>query len=119
MEDGGADPPRFATRSKNLTSFILDAFVGNNVLLCVMKHAERKNPNYLAVAGWKNVISSRGRLAVKSLPPPPHANPNTGMYSEAEFIVPDWGDKVNSGIGLYRPARLHRLAGRYKKPYTL
>ncbi len=36
------------------------------------------------------------------------------LYSEAEFIVPDWGDKVNSGIGLsYRPARLHRLAGRY------
>ncbi len=34
----------------------------------------------------------------------------------AKFIVPDWGggDKVDSGIGLsYRPARLHRLAGRY------
>jgi hypothetical protein len=30
--------------------------------------------------------------------------------SVAEFIVPDWGDEVNSGIGLsYRPARLHRL----------
>ncbi len=31
-------------------------------------------------------------------------------------IVPDWGggDKVDSGIGLsYRPAKLHRLAGRY------
>ncbi len=28
------------------------------------------------------------------------------------YQVPDWGDKVNSGIGLsYRPARLHRLAG--------
>jgi hypothetical protein len=26
----------------------------------------------------------------------------------AEFIVPDWGDKVNSVNGLrYRPARLH------------
>jgi hypothetical protein len=32
----------------------------------------------------------------------------------AEFIVPDWGDKVNSGIGLsYRPARLNRLMARY------
>jgi hypothetical protein len=34
-----------------------------------------------------------------------------------EFIYPDWGDKVNSGIGmLYRPARLHGLAGRYVNP---
>ncbi len=32
----------------------------------------------------------------------------------AKFIVPDWGDKTNSGIDLlYRPARLHRLASRY------
>jgi hypothetical protein len=32
----------------------------------------------------------------------------------AKFLVPDWEDKVNSGIGLScRPARLHRLAGRY------
>ncbi len=30
----------------------------------------------------------------------------------AKFIVPDWGDKVDYGIGFsYRPARLHRLAG--------
>jgi hypothetical protein len=34
----------------------------------------------------------------------------------AEFIVPDWEDKVNFGIGLYQPARLHRLAGRYDNP---
>jgi hypothetical protein len=35
-------------------------------------------------------------------------------YTVVKFIVPDWGDKVNSGIGLScRPARLHRLAGRY------
>jgi hypothetical protein len=36
--------------------------------------------------------------------------------SVAEFIVPHWGDKVDSGIGFfdsYRPARLHRLSGRY------
>ncbi len=35
----------------------------------------------------------------------------------AKFIVPDKGDKVDSGVGLsYRPARLvhkHRLTGRY------
>jgi hypothetical protein len=37
----------------------------------------------------------------------------------AKFIVSDWGwgDEVDSGIGLsYRPARLHRLAGRYDNP---
>jgi hypothetical protein len=38
-----------------------------------------------------------------------------------EFIVPEWGDKVDYGIGLsYRPARLyilHRLlAGQYDNP---
>jgi hypothetical protein len=33
---------------------------------------------------------------------------------EAQIIVPDWGDKVDYGMGLsYRPARLHRLADRY------
>jgi hypothetical protein len=39
----------------------------------------------------------------------------------AEFKDPDWGDKVNSGIGLglsYLPARLHGLTGRYEKPYA-
>jgi hypothetical protein len=35
----------------------------------------------------------------------------------AKFLVPDWGDKVDSGIGLsFRSARLHRLAGRYNNP---
>jgi hypothetical protein len=34
-----------------------------------------------------------------------------------KFIVPDWGDKADSGIGLsYRPARLHKLAGQYDHP---
>ncbi len=38
-------------------------------------------------------------------------------YAVTKFIVPDWGDKVDSGMGLsYRPARLHRLAGRYDNP---
>jgi hypothetical protein len=38
--------------------------------------------------------------------------------SLAKFIVPDWGDKVDHGIGLsYRPAAgLHRLEGRYDNP---
>jgi hypothetical protein len=32
---------------------------------------------------------------------------------EAKFLVPDWGDKVDSGIGLsYRPARLEYVAWR-------
>jgi hypothetical protein len=31
--------------------------------------------------------------------------------TEDQFLVSDWGDIVDSGIGLsYRPARLHRLA---------
>jgi hypothetical protein len=38
----------------------------------------------------------------------------------AKFIVPDWGDKANSGIGLsYRPARLHWLhVGPIRQPYA-
>jgi hypothetical protein len=38
---------------------------------------------------------------------------------EAQLVVPDWGDKVDYGIGLsYRSVRLHRLAvaGRYENP---
>ncbi len=31
-----------------------------------------------------------------------------GGETVAKFIVPDWGDKVNSGIG-YWPARLHTV----------
>jgi hypothetical protein len=32
-------------------------------------------------------------------------------------MVPDWRDKVDSGIELsYRPARLHRLAGQHDNP---
>ncbi len=42
----------------------------------------------------------------------------TPVNSIAKFIIPDWGDKVDSGKGLaYLPARLHyRLAGRYDTP---
>ncbi len=36
------------------------------------------------------------------------------LSTEAKVMVPDWGYKVDSGIGLsYRHAKLHRLAGRY------
>jgi hypothetical protein len=35
----------------------------------------------------------------------------------AKFIVPDWGDKVDSGIELsYLTARLHRRTRRYDHP---
>ncbi len=34
----------------------------------------------------------------------------------AKLLVPDWGDKVNSDIGL--SYRLHWLEGRYNKPYA-
>jgi hypothetical protein len=37
--------------------------------------------------------------------------------SEAQFLVLDWGNKVDSGKGWsYRPTRLHMLAGWYDKP---
>jgi hypothetical protein len=42
------------------------------------------------------------------------------LIAEAQFIVPDWGDKVDYGIGMsYRPVRLNRLAGRYDNPYAI
>jgi hypothetical protein len=45
----------------------------------------------------------------------PATTQDTGGFrtsTGAKFIVPDWGDKVDSGIGLlYRPARLHRFEG--------
>ncbi len=38
-------------------------------------------------------------------------------FCVAEFIDPEWEDKINSSIGLsYRPARRHRTAGRYDNP---
>ncbi len=41
----------------------------------------------------------------------------TRKCPEAPFIVPDWGDKVDYGVGLpYRPVRLHRLV---RQPYTI
>ncbi len=41
-------------------------------------------------------------------------NVGSSYSTVAKFIVPDWRDKVSSGIGLsYRPASLHWLAGRY------
>ncbi len=40
--------------------------------------------------------------------------------AEAQFIVPDWGNKVDFVLGLsYRPVRLHRLAGRHDNPSRL
>ncbi len=40
-----------------------------------------------------------------------------GIHSVAKFLVPNWGDMIDSGIGLsYRPASLPRLAGRYDNP---
>ncbi len=41
----------------------------------------------------------------------------TSQYSVAEFIDPDWKDKVKSGIrSSYLPARLHWLVGRENNP---
>jgi hypothetical protein len=39
------------------------------------------------------------------------------FFSVAKFLVPDWEVLVDSCIGLsHRPARLHRMAGRYDNP---
>jgi hypothetical protein len=39
------------------------------------------------------------------------------LPSDAKFLVPDWGDIVDSGIGSsYRPARQSRQAGRHDNP---
>ncbi len=49
-----------------------------------------------------------------------HVYEHICTHKVAKFIVPDWGDKVDSGIGLsFRPAtaRLHWLAGRYDNPF--
>jgi hypothetical protein len=41
------------------------------------------------------------------------------LYPVAKFIVPDWGDKVDSGIGLsYRPAKLHMVGRPVQQPYA-
>ncbi len=46
--------------------------------------------------------------------PPPPSCWRHKFKPEAQFIVPDWGDKVYYGIVLsYRSAMLNRLAGRY------
>ncbi len=48
-----------------------------------------------------------------------HFDADKNPSIEAEFLVPDWGDIADSGIGLsYRTARLHRQAGRYENPMT-
>jgi hypothetical protein len=49
--------------------------------------------------------------------------------TEVQYIVPDWGDKVDYGIGLsYRPAKLHTTAlfhsrlqpqGKYDRAHTV
>jgi hypothetical protein len=38
---------------------------------------------------------------------------STGNYIVAKFIVPDWGDKVDSGIGLSIVPACQAIAGRY------
>ncbi len=40
------------------------------------------------------------------------------VRSVAKFIVPDWGEKVDSGLS-YRPASPCSLAGRYENPMPL
>ncbi len=46
----------------------------------------------------------------------PIASENVSAQAVAEFLVPDWGDIVDSVIVLlYRTARLHRLSGRYDR----
>ncbi len=47
-------------------------------------------------------------------PPPPSSLSSAVRISSSQIIVPDWGDKVNSGIGFsYRPASLCSVAYQY------
>ncbi len=51
-----------------------------------------------------NVRTLQNNTNVKEVP----------CYPEAQFRVPDWGDKVDYGVGMsYRPVRLHWLASWY------
>ncbi len=41
------------------------------------------------------------------------------IQPDAQFIIPDWGDKVDYGIGLpYRPVRL-QAGGPVRQPYAI
>jgi hypothetical protein len=65
--------------------------------------------NIQALKNWSFVLRCKHNMLTVQRRPP--------IYAVAKFIVPDWGDKVDSSIGLsYRTTRLHRLAGRYDKP---
>jgi hypothetical protein len=44
----------------------------------------------------------------------------TILIKSGQILSPRVGDIVDYGMGLlYRPARLHRLAGRYNNPYAI
>ncbi len=65
-----------------------------------------------------NLLCSRQKLTCVKSGQILHIASNYGVCNAiAKFLVPDWDDIVNSGIGLsYLPAGLHRLAGRYYSP---
>jgi hypothetical protein len=45
--------------------------------------------------------------------------PEQDICPVAKFLVPDWGDLVDSGIGLsYRHDRLHMAGGPVRQPYA-
>ncbi len=68
------------------------------------------------MAGYTNLSSNTEDEKITSLKLK-ICRKRSNSTSMAEFIDPDWGDKVNSGIGLsYRPARPHGLAGQYENP---
>jgi hypothetical protein len=62
-----------------------------------------QRPNSESLTGRKKLTMAKGCRA--------------GPPAEAQFIVPDWEEKVDYGIGLsHQPVRLPRLAGRHDNP---
>ncbi len=87
-------------------------------------HIERgRKWGYKNVASWTGGWGRYSRPLINLLGPEGGGGCQLQVYQlaepkpEAKFVVPDLGDIVGSGIGLsYRPARLHRQAGRYDNP---
>jgi hypothetical protein len=67
------------------------------------------SPPKITVA--KNLSSERTLVDIFDV-----LNTDQQFSTVAQFLVPDWGDKVDYGKVLYQLVRLHRLAGRYHNP---
>jgi hypothetical protein len=73
--------------------------------------ASKRNEIFASISNFASEAKVRAHPSSEANGIPP------AWKSVAKSIVPDWGVKVNSGIGFsYHPARLRRLASRYNNP---